>query len=388
MLTEAAIDGRGDNLVGLKENIIIGKLIPAGHRHAALPGVRRHGARLPADGVLLAPTRPTRPSGWPASPARSARAATATARRGRGAEAEPGSPSESGTDRHLCRPVPRFSALDRRGTDAGSRGRRRSPPLGAAFGWPASARRSLAGRRRATSVLGRPSPWCRRSSSRGGSAGTAVDACTPGARRSIRLLLALRGRARDRPRCSATGGQGVLDSTVAELAVLGTELRDASASVQPEMALAVASASSRRPPGRPRRRCRACLRRRATDRWNSALSTSRQPCLGPPALAARPLVLGVLPSRRRRWRASGSAPAARPGAADAVIAVGERRRRLARLPLGLPGRLTASRRAVVHARSSARCASGVGDYVLQSAAPVPAAWSLGDGDIVRRLRPR
>jgi DNA-directed RNA polymerase subunit beta' len=30
VLTEAAIDGRSDNLVGLKENIIIGKLIPAG----------------------------------------------------------------------------------------------------------------------------------------------------------------------------------------------------------------------------------------------------------------------------------------------------------------------------------------------------------------------
>jgi DNA-directed RNA polymerase subunit beta' len=30
VLTEAAIDGRGDKLVGLKENIIIGKLIPAG----------------------------------------------------------------------------------------------------------------------------------------------------------------------------------------------------------------------------------------------------------------------------------------------------------------------------------------------------------------------
>ncbi|HUC33855.1 MAG TPA: DNA-directed RNA polymerase subunit beta', partial [Ilumatobacteraceae bacterium] len=36
VLTEAAIDGRGDNLLGLKENIIIGKLIPAGtgmHRY-------------------------------------------------------------------------------------------------------------------------------------------------------------------------------------------------------------------------------------------------------------------------------------------------------------------------------------------------------------------
>jgi DNA-directed RNA polymerase subunit beta' len=30
VLTEAAIDGRADNLMGLKENIIIGKLIPAG----------------------------------------------------------------------------------------------------------------------------------------------------------------------------------------------------------------------------------------------------------------------------------------------------------------------------------------------------------------------
>jgi DNA-directed RNA polymerase subunit beta' len=30
VLTEAAIDGRGDKLIGLKENIIIGKLIPAG----------------------------------------------------------------------------------------------------------------------------------------------------------------------------------------------------------------------------------------------------------------------------------------------------------------------------------------------------------------------
>jgi DNA-directed RNA polymerase subunit beta' len=30
VLTEAAIDGKADNLIGLKENIIIGKLIPAG----------------------------------------------------------------------------------------------------------------------------------------------------------------------------------------------------------------------------------------------------------------------------------------------------------------------------------------------------------------------
>ena len=30
MLTEAAINGAKDNLLGLKENVIIGKLIPAG----------------------------------------------------------------------------------------------------------------------------------------------------------------------------------------------------------------------------------------------------------------------------------------------------------------------------------------------------------------------
>ena len=40
MLTEAAIKGKVDHLVGLKENVIIGKLIPAGagltaYRHFA-----------------------------------------------------------------------------------------------------------------------------------------------------------------------------------------------------------------------------------------------------------------------------------------------------------------------------------------------------------------
>ncbi len=37
MLTEAAIKGKVDQLVGLKENVIIGKLIPAG---TGLPEVR------------------------------------------------------------------------------------------------------------------------------------------------------------------------------------------------------------------------------------------------------------------------------------------------------------------------------------------------------------
>ena len=30
MLTDAAVKGKTDNLIGLKENVIIGKLIPAG----------------------------------------------------------------------------------------------------------------------------------------------------------------------------------------------------------------------------------------------------------------------------------------------------------------------------------------------------------------------
>jgi DNA-directed RNA polymerase subunit beta' len=33
VLTEAAISGRSDSMVGLKENVIIGKLIPAGTGH-------------------------------------------------------------------------------------------------------------------------------------------------------------------------------------------------------------------------------------------------------------------------------------------------------------------------------------------------------------------
>ena len=30
MLTEAAVAGKSDNLIGLKENVIVGRLIPAG----------------------------------------------------------------------------------------------------------------------------------------------------------------------------------------------------------------------------------------------------------------------------------------------------------------------------------------------------------------------
>ena len=40
VLTEAAIESKSDSLLGLKENIIIGKLIPAGTGMHALPGHR------------------------------------------------------------------------------------------------------------------------------------------------------------------------------------------------------------------------------------------------------------------------------------------------------------------------------------------------------------
>ena len=44
VLTEAAIDGKGDSLIGLKENIIIGKLIPAG---TGMPKYREFGIDAP-----------------------------------------------------------------------------------------------------------------------------------------------------------------------------------------------------------------------------------------------------------------------------------------------------------------------------------------------------
>ena len=37
MLTEAAISGKVDYLRGLKENVIMGRLIPGRHRHGVLP---------------------------------------------------------------------------------------------------------------------------------------------------------------------------------------------------------------------------------------------------------------------------------------------------------------------------------------------------------------
>ena len=50
VLTEAAINGAKDHLIGLKENVIIGKLIPAGHRRRGAPPGRRAGRADPARG--------------------------------------------------------------------------------------------------------------------------------------------------------------------------------------------------------------------------------------------------------------------------------------------------------------------------------------------------
>ena len=51
MLTEAAISGKVDQLLGLKENVIIGKLIPAGTGLAARQQARRE--RLAAQQQLM-----------------------------------------------------------------------------------------------------------------------------------------------------------------------------------------------------------------------------------------------------------------------------------------------------------------------------------------------
>ena len=53
VLTEAAIEGKNDGLEGLKENVIIGKLIPAGTGMPRVPRHRHRGAGLRADAVLL-----------------------------------------------------------------------------------------------------------------------------------------------------------------------------------------------------------------------------------------------------------------------------------------------------------------------------------------------
>ena len=58
VLTEAAISGKVDKLLGLKENVIIGKLIPAGHRPGGAPAGASRAPGCPA----AAHAR-----GWPAA---------------------------------------------------------------------------------------------------------------------------------------------------------------------------------------------------------------------------------------------------------------------------------------------------------------------------------
>ena len=52
VLTEAAIEGRSDGLEGLKENVIIGKLIPAGTGMPLYRDIQTHRTRLRAAAVL------------------------------------------------------------------------------------------------------------------------------------------------------------------------------------------------------------------------------------------------------------------------------------------------------------------------------------------------
>ena len=52
VLTEAAIESRSDRLLGLKENIIIGKLIPAGTGMLGYRDIETTRPGLPADGLL------------------------------------------------------------------------------------------------------------------------------------------------------------------------------------------------------------------------------------------------------------------------------------------------------------------------------------------------
>ena len=60
MLTEAAIKGKVDPLMGLKENVIIGKLIPAGTGLAEVEEelVRREADQLGADPLLVISEEP------------------------------------------------------------------------------------------------------------------------------------------------------------------------------------------------------------------------------------------------------------------------------------------------------------------------------------------
>ena len=69
VLTEAAVSGKADDLVGLKENVILGRLIPAGTGLDAIREVRVADERMlerrkeaPAQGEREQPSAPSRPA--------------------------------------------------------------------------------------------------------------------------------------------------------------------------------------------------------------------------------------------------------------------------------------------------------------------------------------
>ena len=72
VLTEAAIESRSDSLLGLKENIIIGKLIPAGTGMQEYRDIDTHAPDYqPMEYYSSDSRRPgPRPSGWPAASSR------------------------------------------------------------------------------------------------------------------------------------------------------------------------------------------------------------------------------------------------------------------------------------------------------------------------------
>ena len=124
MLTDAALEGKTDHLVGLKENVIIGKLIPAAtgfkHRYRTLTIERTEPARPSEEGLLdaeepAATARPRRGRAAPtgkASVPRSPRSRRSWRRRAR--------LWESGTGRRLCtrrRDKPSAACLDEKTTN-------------------------------------------------------------------------------------------------------------------------------------------------------------------------------------------------------------------------------------------------------------------------------
>ncbi|MGZ4212146.1 MAG: hypothetical protein ACXVQV_02830, partial [Actinomycetota bacterium] len=55
VLTDAAISGKSDSLLGLKENVIIGKLIPAGTGMARYRTIRVYPTEMPAAPMYAVP---------------------------------------------------------------------------------------------------------------------------------------------------------------------------------------------------------------------------------------------------------------------------------------------------------------------------------------------